>query len=332
MTATRQSHPRFRRVGTAPRVELTDDDKAILECIYRHRFVRADDLFRLFENRSKDKLSRRLMLLYRGGFLDRPIAQIDRFRAGGSQALVYGLDSAGARFLKETASAPTGRTNWKARNRSFTRERLDHTLAISRFLIDLEVACRLRKGVSLLHADEVILSAPEVTRRLAHPLRWPVSVEFNGIRGEVHIIPDAMFGLRIARENAPAVRSYFFLEIDRGAMTIAPAKRVQESDAFLHRATILRKLVAYAESWRQNLHKQHFNIATARVLTLTTSENRAAFMRRVAEEVVVRRLNIPAGLFLFGIQKEEDPLAVDFQDGAGRTTRLLTEDAYRLNP
>ena len=89
MGASRASFPRFRREGTAPRIELTADDIEILRRVHRHRFIRADDIYRLFPERSRDHLSRRLAGLYRNQFLDRPIAQVDRFQeGGGSQPFV----------------------------------------------------------------------------------------------------------------------------------------------------------------------------------------------------------------------------------------------------
>ncbi len=130
MATTRNSHPRFKRSGDPPPLRLTPDDEAILQLVFRHRFLRADDLYRLFPERSPDRLSRRLMQLYRAGFLDRPIAQVDRFRAGGSQSLVYGLDNAGARYLKETRNVPISVANWQARNRSYVRESLEHTVSV----------------------------------------------------------------------------------------------------------------------------------------------------------------------------------------------------------
>ena len=39
-----------------------------------------------------------------------------------------------------------------------------------------------------------------------------------------HLIPDAIFGLRIAGEAQTPLVSYTSLEIDRGTMTIAPAR------------------------------------------------------------------------------------------------------------
>jgi hypothetical protein len=309
-------------VGTTPRIELTEDDIAILRYIHRHRFVRADDLYRLFGERSPDKLSRRLTRLYRNKFLDRPIAQIDRFHDGGSKALVYGLDNAGARYLKDTLSVPITSSDWRGRNRSYTRENLDHTLAISRFMIDLELACRARRDISLIPLEEILAKAPEATRKSSYPGRWAVPVQWNGVRGTVHVIPDAIFGLRRMRENAPTLVSYYFLEIDRGTMTIAPSRQVQESDAFLYRATILRKLVTYAESWRQGLHKRQFGIGVARILTLTTSKHRANAMCHAARMSILAQYEVPSGLLLFGVA-ESDPLSAAYHDVLGVRSELL---------
>lgn len=267
--------------------------------------MRADDLYRLFGERSPDKLSRRLVRLYRNKFLDRPIAQIDRYHDGGSKALVYGLDNNGARYLKDTLSVPITSSDWRGRNRSYTRENLDHTLAISRFMIDLELACRVRGDVALIPFEEILAKAPEATRKSSHPGRWAVPVQWNGLRGTVHVIPDAIFGLRRVREGAPALVSYYFLEIDRGTMTIAPSKQVQESDAFLYRATILRKLVTYAESWRQSLHEKCFTVHAPKVVTITTSQAREVSMRQIST-TVADKLRVPRALFAFDFEGNKE--------------------------
>ena len=324
MGRARKSYPRFRREGEPPRVDLTQDDIAILRYIYRHRFIRADDLYRLFPDRSPDRLSRRLTLLYRSEFLDRPIAQIDRFREGGSQSLVYGLDNAGARYLKERAGMPIGPSDWRARNRSFTRESLNHTLAVARFLVDLEVSSRLRTDVSVIPFEDILAGAPLETRRSRTPMSWPVPVQWSSGRAAINVVPDAIFGLRLQRQNEKPMQSYVFLEIDRGTMTITPAEQVRDSEAFLYRTTMLRKLLSYAESWRQGLHKQQFNIPAARVVTLTTSAARVEAMQKAAHDLVVKPLRLPAGIFLFGIHGTlADPFDVEFEDTVGHHVRLL---------
>ncbi|MDP2181013.1 MAG: replication-relaxation family protein [Actinomycetota bacterium] len=324
MGTVRKSYPRFRREGGAPRIVLTEDDFAILLCIYRHRFVRADDLYRLFVHRSRDRLSRRLTWLYRNQFLDRPIAQIDRFREGPTQALVYGLDNAGARVVAERFGVPTGSADWRSRNRAFTRENLDHTLAVTRFMVDLELACRERQGVCLMAFDEILVGAPETTRRAPFPGRWAVPVSWSMGRTEVQVMPDGIFGLRVTRTDGSAVESFLFLEIDRGGMTIVPTARGRESEGFLYRATVLRKLLAYAESWRRSLHKERFGLPNARTLFLTTTEARAEAMRSAAEAHVLNRIQIPGGAFLFGASDYgREPTTAVFSDSFGNATLLL---------
>ncbi|MEI9996401.1 MAG: replication-relaxation family protein [Rhizomicrobium sp.] len=299
---SRASRPRFKRVGEPERIELTDDDIAILKWVWKLRFVRADDLHRLFDGRSSDKLSRRLMRLYRSGILDRPLAQIDRYHQGGSKALVYGLDNAGAKYLKDELEVPVTGSDWRGRNRSYTRENLDHTLAVSRFMIDLELLCRKRPELSVISFEEILARAPESTRRSSHPGRWRVDLRYRNVHGSVHIIPDAIFGLRIRKAEGRSLTSYYFLEIDRGTMTIAPSRAVQESDAFLYRATMLRKFVTYAESFRQKLHEAQYGIHMPKVLTLTTSQIRAEAMRKVAKAVAAE-LGVPEELFAFGLDE-----------------------------
>ena len=110
-----------------------------------------------------------------------------------------------------------------------------------------------------------------------------------------------------ANDEAPS-QVYFFLELDLGSMTIVPTERARKSDGFRYRATILRKLLTYAESHRQGLHKKRFGMPVARVLTLTTSEDRAEGMRQAAETFAVRPPKVPPGLFLFAVRFAGDQL------------------------
>lgn len=306
---------------------LTEDDLAVLLCVYRHRFIRADDLYRLFPHRSRDRLSRRLTWLYRNQFLDRPIAQVDRFRSGVSQTLAYGLDNAGARVVAERFVVPTGSADWRSRNRAFTRENLEHTLAITRFMVDLELACRARPEVELISFNEILVGAPEATRASALPSRWAVPVSWSMARTEVQVMPDAIFGLRVRRPDGSTIQSFVFLEMDRGSMTIVPTARGRESEGFLYRATILRKLLAYAESWRRNLHRERFAIPNARVLFLTTTSARAETMRAAAKTYIMDRSTIPVGAFLFGTADVRS-LQTAFTDIIGGEVLLLPECGF----
>lgn len=303
-------------------MDLTEDDIAVLRYIHRYRFIRADDLYRLFPGRTPDRLSRRLTLLYRAHYLDRPPAQIDRFRTGGSQSLVYGLDAAGARLLKEKFAVAIGSTDWKSRNRTYTRENLDHTLEVARFMIDLDVACRAHANITCLHGDEII--GRDMEGALRGLTKWPVPIRAGSGTTDVHLAPDAIFGIRVHQPDRDSLVSYVCLEIDRGTMTIQPAEHIEESEAFLYRATVLRKLYAYAESWRRKLHLTYLRVPTPRVLFVTHSESRSEAIRQVAYEKVVQPHKLPRGLFLFGTgSTASNPLLPVWKTAAGETQSLL---------
>lgn len=326
MGALRTSSPRFRRIGTPVPIKLTPDDIAILRHVHRHRFIRADDLYRLFPSRSPDKLSRRLTWLYRNAFLDRPIAQIDRFKSGGSQSLVYGIDTAGARLLQEQDKLAMRTTGWKARNRDYTRENLDHTLAVTRFMVDLEIACLARVDVDLIRFETILSAAPESTQRQAQPDRWPVVLPWHGSHAVVKIAPDAIFGLCVEQPDGQVRRAFFFLEMDRGTMTIAPSYAVRRSDAFLYRSSILRKLLAYGISHQNAEHQGHLGIHAAQVLTLTSPASRATEMQKVAAALIVPALKIPSGFFLFGTYDDgASPLESMFRAADCSETKLLRD-------
>ncbi len=315
MGGCRASLPRFQRVAPSPTVILTDDDLEIMKQVHRCRFIRANDLYRLFAGRSPDRLSRRLTQLYRAAFLDRPIAQIDRFRGGGSQHLVYGLAARGARYLAEHTSLRDLSHDLGSRNRRYTRENLDHTLAIATFLVDLELGCREAAHVSFITPEAISATPP----------RWSVTLPWRGSRADVLLVPDAVFGLEMARDEGRPLRSFYFVEVDRGSMTIAPSEQSRRSDAFLYRSSVLRKLFAYAISHREGAHQAALGVRAARVLMLTTNPVRAAEMQRAAERLVLPHLPVPPGLFLFGSLPDGDSLSMSLVDASGRRASIMPD-------
>jgi len=78
----------------------------------------------------------------------------------------------------------------------------------------------------------------------------------------VPVAPDAFFGLQ-----DPKGRTQYFLEADRGTMTV---KR------------FLSKLKAYAAYWQEKRHETRFGIRYFRVLTVTTSAARRENLLRAA--------------------------------------------------
>jgi hypothetical protein len=319
MGQLRASLPRFKRTAPSPRISLTSDDIEILRHVHRHRFISAYDLYRLCAPRAADRVSRRLTTLFRAGLLDRPICQVERYQTGGSKPIVYGLTVSGRRALVAESFIVPDR-DYTNLNRSFTRPSLDHTTATARFLVDVEIACKCRTGTQFLRSEEIISDMP----------RWRVELPWRGNRAEVLIVPDGLFG--IARTaDSKRQRSFYFLEIDRGSMAVAPSERARRDAGFLYRSSILRKLLSYAVSHREQAQAHSLGLPPARTLFVTTNASRAEAMRQAAETLVYPHFELPSDLFLFGAPcADDDPLTFAFRDITGRPTSIFAEYTAKL--
>ena len=101
------------------------------------------------------------------------------------------------------------------------------------------------------------------------------------------VIPDRVFALEFLDINGQNQRIYFFLEADRGTMPVTRHS--------LSGSSFARKLLAYAATWTQKIHRQNLDIDRFRVLTVTTIPGRLA-----ALVVACSQLERGHGLFLFG--------------------------------
>lgn len=301
--------PRFRRTSEIPSIQLTERDRMIVRCVFRHRFLRSWQIAALVGG-SKQAVLRRLQLLYHHGYLERPRAQIEYYQTGGSCALVYGLADRGAEMLRSSESTPSRALEWSAKNRTVKHLFLEHALLVSDVMIALELACRRQGGVRLLNSDELPL--PAITRSRLEPFRWRVNLNSKTRLG---VVPDNVFALEFDGQTPDRNRAYLFLEADRGTMPITRKG--------LHHSSFHRKLLAYEATWLQELHRKHFGFHRFRVLTVTTSIDR---LKRLVE--ACRQLDRGQGLFLFtdadSLLTSPDPLASPWHGmRPGQAIRLI---------
>jgi len=309
---TTPRRPRFRRVA-APSFALTDRDVEIIRAVEKHRFLRSTHIASLLDA-SPQPILRRLHRLYHAGFLDRPRAQIDYYRSGGSQPIVYGLGNAGADLLTQHFGAQRGRIDWTSKNREVGSLFLNHTLLIADVMVGLEVGCRANGRVRVISLGEILARAPEATRRRRNPIAWNVRVLHERERHTIGVIPDKVFGLHFLDAPEGQNRAYFFLEADRGTMPV-------ERRTF-DRTSFYRKLIAYHETWRQQIHTQHFGIKSFRVLTVTSGADR---VRNIAAAAWKATNGKALRLFLFADRAsivENDPLSLAWRDAGGGAARL----------
>ncbi len=290
--------PRFKRSPEIPPLRLTSRDGEILKCLHRHRFLRSDHVISLCSG-SRQQILRRLQRLYHHGYLERPHCQIDYFHSG-SRRIAYGLGHKGAAWLKRELALKFHQLEWKQKS-NVGRLFLDHALLVSDIMVAVELACRNRKDIRLLAADE--LQAAD----MREPFQWNVDI---GQRRKIGVIPDRVFGLECDGKT-----TWYCLEADRGTMPI--------TRGHLDQTSFQRKLLAYAATWSQNLHRTRFGWQRFRVLTVTTSAQRVQGIKQACQDLANGH-----GLFLFldavAMAQQRDILAIPWQTSRPDKTENLT--------
>ena len=289
--------PRFNRSPEIPAFQLTDRDREILRHVHRHRFLRSDHLAALTTG-SPQQMLRRLQRLYHHGFLERPPCQIDHYHSG-SRRMAYGLGNKGAVWLKRELSLPYHKLDWKRKNH-VGRLFLEHALLVSDLMVAVELACRDRKDVRLLTAEDLNLP------KMREPFQWRVNIGMK-----CGVIPDRVFGLEFNGQ-----RCWYFLEADRATMPVTRDN--------LNQTSFYRKLLAYEATWTQGIHQRDLRIHRFRVLTVTSNAERIATMQQAA-----RSLDRGHGLFLFldeqVLKEQKDFFALRWQTCRENETVVLLD-------
>ena len=266
MLSKQQRLPRFTRDPDAARsFQVTKRDLDILRHVAEHRFIRSEWLVKLVGG-SKQRVLRRLNLLYHHGYLDRPRAQLDYFHEGGSKSLVYGLASRGAGRLRRDLNIPFDRMEWTTRNKRVGRLFIEHTLMVSDFMAALELDCRKRADIQLLYPHE--LPKPNGRENSREPFRW--TVDLPGKR-RVGVVPDKVFALEVPESEGRVERTHYFFEADRGTMPI------ERRD--LRQSCVLRKLKAYEATHTTQVYRTRLGADRFRVLIACPKKDRVQHIR-----------------------------------------------------
>lgn len=290
-SATNTRRKRFAR-SPHRHVRLTPDDLAIIGHVVRHRFLRSTHLVQLLPHRPAKKIVERMGQLYHAGFLDRPRAQLDYFDRAGSAPMVYAPGDRSTDVVPGTAGL-----EWKDKNRQARRPYIEHALAIADIMVAFDMAARRRKDLELLDAP-----ALAALHQMPSPAsRWSMTadVRVNGRSHTISTVPDAVFALRFRTFGRIA---YFFLEVDRGTMSV--------NSADLSKSSYRRKLLGYHAALKAEQHVERFGFENARVLTVTTSKERVHSMIGVVNAI---SRSVESGRFLFVDMPSlaaDDPLAI----------------------
>ncbi len=188
-------------------VSLEDRDRELMQLIRRFRFMRTDQLCKIFfskpEGTERAKLSRTTRCLHRlekWGVLSHLPRRV-RPNRGGTYGLVWRLTETGIRVLN------LGRTGAK-RQRPYEPSEtfLEHTLAVADIYTDIVTLCQSRDYLNIL--DERIES------EAAKTFRYPDSPFV--INKEIKVWPDLYVKLQNRDEKGDTVTDRWFIEVDRG--------------------------------------------------------------------------------------------------------------------
>jgi len=167
--------------------------------------------------------------------------------------------------------------------RGATDALIDYEVALDKAEIDKRI--RLRENTNLFRKHEFMLTDIHIALELASrtsPIKlsyWTegkelhdsVMVYENGELKKLPVRPDAFFVLSDTRLPEEKNRRAFFLEADRSTTT---SKRFQ------------RKIKGYAAYFEQGLNIKKYKFRTGRVVTITGTEGRAAFLSEASREVL----------------------------------------------
>ncbi len=227
--------------------ELTERDKKIILTLYEQRYLRLDQLQRLFFT-SPFGARKRLKILYEKGFVDRLRPWVRR----GSAQYVYFLSKLGTRFVAVQKGIAQNNFKWKRKQLKDQVIFLEHILATN----DVYVALKQ-------------LEKEDGRYKL---LEWVSEREFRSRFWDIKgILPDAFFKLGLHERAIEDFLYYdFFLEMDMGTMRL---KRIKD------------KVEDYLNFYLSGSYKSSFHFYPT-VLVVAPSELRLKTLKDTTEEVL----------------------------------------------
>lgn len=276
--AKKRKHPKYYRDSkNPPPLRLQERDIQILKTVYDYRFLQTDHIQALLPG-SREGIRRRLQKLYHNGYLERFFLPLPL--GVGSSKAIYTLDKKGAQLLIKSFGYEPERLRWHIKQTKTGANYLQHALMISNFRATLTMAVNSQPDLELLFWKQ------------GKELRDYVEIrDERGRRIRIPVVPDAFFGLKDKRG-----RMYFFLEADRGTMTMS---------------RFLRKMRGYWIYWKRGLHTKRYHIRNFRVLTVTNSQKRVENLARVTQKADDRKQG--SKMFWFTHDKQirlDDPQSI----------------------
>jgi hypothetical protein len=256
---------RIRRTRTGKRIELTTRDLDIFRALARYRYLSSTYIHAFVGGASETRFKERLGDLFHEGYLDRPERQWEMAEYR-HRPVIHELGAGARRILGEREIVEEPYT-WFAAS---PHRQFAHSLMVCEILASIELGVRERPDLRFIAWPEILAKAPAGTRESPMPFRLPATTPSGWV------VPDGLFGIEYAASDKKGYR-FFALEADRSTMPVARSNPEQTS--------YLKKIAAYRDVISRQAHKTRWGLPNLLVLTVTSSESRAAdIMQRIEGE------------------------------------------------
>lgn len=208
---------------------------------------------------------RRMKLLREAGFVRR----IERYQllSEGKKPYLYTLTSKGAQALTHFKECSLEELNWRKKDARLRPNYVEHLIMTNDIRLAITRSVEATSGLTLIMwRDELVLGREHSTDKI------PIEGD-NGNERYVTLIPDAYFVI----EDAQGKSWHHFLEIDRGTETT-----VSSNEGYRTWGRKIETYISYL--YRTGLYEARYGTRNGRVLTVTTSYNRAKRLKSVTEE------------------------------------------------
>jgi hypothetical protein len=228
-------------------------DIDIILAVYENRFLRRDQIERLYFNKTS-ACNQRLQKLYQHKFLYRLYQPVDF----GSSKAIYALDSVGAEVTAAKLGVGKRGICWTRRHNKVEGLFMEHTLAVSEIHVSLICALRNYEDITLMFWKREGFLPRE---RVHNP---------EDCEKKLSLIPDAFFGIQTDKGKL-----LFFVEADMGTETLDRFKT---------------KIIAYREYWKSGQFKDRYTYRNFRVLTVTKGVQRLNNLVQIAENTGAKNM------------------------------------------
>ncbi len=238
---------RHKRQENPPGLVLQPRDIDVIEAVYRFRMLSQAQIAALYFG-SKATAQYRLEKLYDHQFLERKFLPVSL--GEGRSPTLYILDRRGVETLRTERGYDE--VKWFGTSKGLSADFLSHTIAMNDVMVLVRLACRAQ-GFEL----EKWQAENEVKADYDR-----VTVQSQGGKREVvPVVPDSYFTIVANQRRYP-----FFLELDRGTMTLARFKN---------------KIRAYLAYYKSGAYEKRYGTQSIRVLTVVSTKSQSGGQKRL---------------------------------------------------